>query len=128
LRGVKIYGKVFIGDDVYLENDHPECIEIHDGAQIVLRSNLIAHFRGTGRIVIGKNVWIGMGCNIAASASQVLTIGEGAVIAMNSSVTRDIPSYTFAAGSPAVPRYRVTIPLTMKTDFQVFKDGLRPLE
>jgi len=32
LRGVKIHGTVFIGDDVYLENEYPECVEIHDGA------------------------------------------------------------------------------------------------
>lgn len=82
LRGVKIYGKVFIGDDVYLENAHPECIEIHDGAQIVLRTNIIAHFRGAGKIIIGKNVWIGMCCNIAASPGQILNIGEGAAVGM----------------------------------------------
>ena len=51
LRGVKIYGKVFIGDDVYIENEHPECVEIHEGVQIVLRTNIIAHFRGTGKII-----------------------------------------------------------------------------
>ena len=62
LRGVKIYGTVFIGDDVYLENAHPYCIEIHDEAQIALRTNLIAHFRGSGKIIIGKKVWIGMSC------------------------------------------------------------------
>jgi acetyltransferase-like isoleucine patch superfamily enzyme len=125
---VKIYGKVFIGDDVYLENEHPECIEIHDGAQIVLRSNLIAHFRGTGRIIIEKNVWIGMGCNIAASPGQVLRIGEGAVIGMNSTVTRDVPPYVFVVGSPAKPKYRVTVPMTLETDFQEFKKGLKPIE
>ena len=37
LRGVKIYGNVFIGDDVYLENEYPEAVEIHDGAGIALR-------------------------------------------------------------------------------------------
>jgi acetyltransferase-like isoleucine patch superfamily enzyme len=119
---------VFIGDDVYLENEHPECIEIHDGAQIVLRSNLIAHFRGTGKIIIEKNVWIGMACNIAASPGQVLRIGEGAVIGMNSTVTRDVPPYVFATGSPAKPKFRVTVPMTMETDFQDFKNGLRPIE
>ena len=27
LRGVRITGRVFIGDDVYMENEYPECIE-----------------------------------------------------------------------------------------------------
>lgn len=128
LRGVKIHGKVFIGDDVYLENAHPDCIEIHDGAQIVLRTNIIAHFRGAGKIIIGKNVWIGMSCNIAASPGQTLTIGEGAVIGMGSTVSRDVAPYTFVMGSPAKPKYKVTIPMTLNTNFRDFKNGLIPIE
>jgi hypothetical protein len=54
LRGVKIYGNVFIGDDVYLEYEYPEAVEIHDGAGIALRSTIIAHYRGPGKIIIGK--------------------------------------------------------------------------
>jgi hypothetical protein len=54
LRGVKIRGKIFIGDDVYIENEYPECIEINDEAQIVLRTTIMAHFRGTGKVIIGK--------------------------------------------------------------------------
>jgi len=128
LRGVKIYGKVFIGDDVYLENAHPECIEIHDGAQIVLRTNIIAHFRGAGKIIIGKNVWIGMCCNIAASPGQILNIGEGAVVGMGSTVTRDVPPFTFVVGSPAKPKYKVTVPMTLETSFEDWKNGLIPIK
>jgi acetyltransferase-like isoleucine patch superfamily enzyme len=128
LRGVRISGKVYIGDDVYLENEHPECIEIHDGAQIALRANLIAHFRGTGKIIIEKNVWIGMACNIAATPGQILRIGEGSVIGMNSTVNRDIPPHVFAAGSPAKPIFRVTVPMKVDTDFKDFKNGLKPIE
>ena len=128
LRGVKIHGKVFIGDDVYLENAHPDCIEIHDGAQIALRTNIIAHFRGSGKIIIGKNVWIGMCCNIAASPGQILNIGEGAVVGMGSTVTRDIPPFTFVIGSPAKPKYKVTVPMTLETSFEDFKRGLIPIK
>jgi acetyltransferase-like isoleucine patch superfamily enzyme len=127
LRGVKIHGKVFIGDDVYLENAHPDCIEIHDGAQIVLRSNLIAHFRGSGKIIIGKNVWIGMSCNIATTPGQTLTIGEGAVVGMNSTVTKNVPPFTFVIGSPAKPMFKVTVPMTLKTSYEDWKNGLVPL-
>ncbi|MEE9572729.1 MAG: hypothetical protein V3W20_06775 [Candidatus Neomarinimicrobiota bacterium] len=59
LRGVKIHGNVAIGDQVYIENEYPECVEIGDGSAIGLRSTIIAHHRGQGRVVIGKNVWIG---------------------------------------------------------------------
>ena len=128
LRGVKIHGKVFIGDDVYLENAHPDCIEIHDGAQIVLRTNIIAHFRGAGKIIIGKNVWIGMCCNIAASPGQILNIGEGAVVGMGSTVTRDVPPFTFVVGSPAKPKDKVTVPMTLETSFEDWRKGLIPIK
>lgn len=127
LRGVKIHGKVFIGDDVYLENAHPDCIEIHDGAQIVLRTNIITHFRGSGKIIIGKNVWIGMSCNIATTPGQTLTIGEGAVVGMGSTVTRDVPPYTLVIGSPAKPKFKVTVPMTLNTSFEDWRNGLVPL-
>src|SRR2546425_1838083 len=98
LRGVKIHGKVFIGDDVYLENEYPECVEIHDGVQVGLRTTIIAHTRGPGRIVIEKNVFIGASCVIAASPRKTLTIGEGAVLGIASLVTSDIPPRTFYSG------------------------------
>ena len=127
MRGVKINGNIFVGDDVYLENEYPENIEINDGAQIVLRTTIITHFRGPGKIIIGKNVWIGMACNIATTPGQVLTIGEGAVIGMNSSVTRDVQPYTFVVGSPAKPIFKVTVPMTLNTDYNTWKNGLKPL-
>jgi acetyltransferase-like isoleucine patch superfamily enzyme len=127
LRGVKIYGTVFIGDDVYLENEHPECVEIHDEAQIVLRSIIVAHFRGAGKIIIGKKVWIGANCTIAASTGQTLTIGEGAVVAAGAVVTKDVPPFTFVGGVPAKPIATVTVPMTLKTSYEDFKTGLQPL-
>ena len=50
-----------------------------------------------GPIIIGNNVWIGDKVTILAG----VTIGDGAVIAANSVVTKDIPSFAVAAGSPA---------------------------
>src|SRR5262245_20812360 len=127
LRGVKIYGKVFIGDDVYLENEYPECVEIHDGVQIGLRTTIIAHTRGSSRIVLEKNVFIGANCVIAASPGKALTIGEGAVLGIASLVTNDIPARTFYSGEKAKPVARVTIPFTVDTDYEQFVRGLRPL-
>lgn len=48
-------------------------------------------------IVIGDNVWIGMYCFIAKG----ITIGEGAVVARQSVVTKDVAPYTVVAGNPA---------------------------
>ena len=47
-------------------------------------------------IVIGDGAWIGAGAIILPG----ITIGEYAVIGAGSVVTKDIPSYTIAAGNP----------------------------
>lgn len=127
LRGVRIEGTVFIGEEVYLENEYPELIELHDGAQLALRSTVICHFRDVGRVIIGKNVWIGPGCIIAASPGKTLTIGEGSLVAAGSVVLKDIPPFTFAGGTPAKPIAKITVPMTMTTPYHVFKEGLVPL-
>ena len=50
-------------------------------------------------IKIEKNVWIGEFVSIL----QGVTLGEGAIIGTMSVVTKDIPPYTIAVGSPAKP-------------------------
>lgn len=50
-----------------------------------------------GPVVIGKNVWIGDKVTILPNVS----IGDGAVIAANAVVTKDIPPYCVVAGVPA---------------------------
>lgn len=56
-----------------------------------------------GPISIGHDVWIGTGVQIMSGVS----IGNGAVIAANSTVTKDVPPYAIVAGVPAkVIKYR----------------------
>lgn len=50
-----------------------------------------------GPVTIGNNVWIGDKATILAG----VTIGDGAVIAANAVVTKDVPAYCVAAGNPA---------------------------
>jgi acetyltransferase-like isoleucine patch superfamily enzyme len=128
LRGVKIHGRVFLGDDVYIENEYPECIELHDGAQICLRSILIAHTRGPGRIVIGKNAFVGANCVVAASPGKTLTIGEGAVITASSVVMSDVPAHALVGNEKAAVLATAAVPLTLETPYDNFLAGLRPVK
>ncbi|TXK74501.1 CatB-related O-acetyltransferase [Mesonia sp. HuA40] len=50
----------------------------------------------TKPLVIKNDVWIGAHCVILGG----LTIGNGAIIAANSVVTKDVPPYSIVAGSP----------------------------
>jgi acetyltransferase-like isoleucine patch superfamily enzyme len=55
------------------------------------------------KVVIGNYVWIGARCTIMAG----VTIGDGAVIASGSVVTKDVPSCAVVGGNPAkVLKYR----------------------
>lgn len=50
-----------------------------------------------GDTVIGNDVWIGYGATIMPG----ITIGDGAIIASKSVVTKDIEPYTIVGGNPA---------------------------
>lgn len=51
-----------------------------------------------GDIVIGNDVWIGYNATIMTGVN----IGDGAIIAANSTVVKDVPPYTIVGGNPAV--------------------------
>lgn len=50
-----------------------------------------------GDTVIGNDVWIGYNATIMAG----VTIGDGAIIATNATVVRDVPAYSIVGGNPA---------------------------
>jgi len=104
LRGVAIGHNVFIGDEVYLENEFPELIEIGDGTAIGLRTVIMAHVGRpdlktgpvSGRVLIGKNVWIGAASFIGSAPGTSVTIGDGAVIsACSVIVNKNIRPHAF---------------------------------
>jgi acetyltransferase-like isoleucine patch superfamily enzyme len=56
------------------------------------------------KIIIGNDVWIGA----RAIIQDGVQIGNGAIIASNAVVTRDVPPYAIVGGSPAkLIRYRI---------------------
>lgn len=55
------------------------------------------------RVIIGNDVWIGMKVTIMGGVK----VGNGAIIAAHSVVTKDVPAYAIVAGVPAkVIKYR----------------------
>ena len=52
----------------------------------------------TKPITIKRDTWIGMNAMILKG----VTVGEGAIVAAGSVVTKDVPPYTVVAGNPAV--------------------------
>lgn len=127
LRGVKIGENVFIGDDVYLENEHPEAVVIESGVQISVRALILAHTRGSGRIVIEKDAYIGPNTVIATSGNRILRIGKGAVIGAGVVVTNDVPARVLVVNEMAKPIATVLVPLTKAEKMVDFVRGLAPI-
>ena len=64
-----------------------------------------AEFRPPGgicRINVGNDVWMGRGCTFKAGNPSVpLVVGDGAVIAADSVVVKNVPPYAIVGGNPA---------------------------
>lgn len=73
---------------------------------------------------VGDNVWIGTESMIMPG----VTIGDGAVIAARSVVTRDVPAYSLAAGAPARVVRNLAVPHEVRRDVEgpvCVEDGTR---
>lgn len=84
-------GGVVIGDD---------CLIGHNTVLATLNHDLDPRRRADlhpAPIVIGRNVWIGANVTVLAGVS----IGDNAVVAAASVVTKDVPENTVVVGSPA---------------------------
>lgn len=85
-------------------------------------NHIEGHPASKGDIIVGNDVWIAHGAKILSG----VTIGDGAIIAANSLVTKDIPPYAIAMGSPAkVVKYRFdedTIEKLLKIRWWDFED------
>lgn len=84
------FGNVSIGKDVAIGENCT--IRDNDGHMLIGSNN-----HTPSSITIGDHVWIGMNVTILKGVN----IGNGAVIAAGSVVTRDVPANALAAGVPA---------------------------
>ena len=84
-------GGIWIGDNALIGHNAVLATLNHD-LDPAKRGNLIP-----GKIVIGRNVWLGANVTVLPS----VTIGDGAIVAAGAVVTKDVPSNTVVAGVPA---------------------------
>jgi acetyltransferase-like isoleucine patch superfamily enzyme len=94
------YSHITIGSDTLI-GEYVSIRDANHGTDIGLPIRLQPH--SSSPILIGSDVWIGRG----AIVLKGVTIGDGAIIAANSVVTRDVPPAAIVAGAPAkLLRYR----------------------
>lgn len=85
--------------------DHPTETASNFGLQdqILKTKTTLEYLRTKGPIVLGNDVWVGARATILSG----VTIGDGAVVAACSVVTKDVEPYAIVAGNPArLVRYR----------------------
>ena len=71
--------------------------EYNDFARLERTADMFAH------VTVGNDVWTGHNVNVMSGVS----IGDGAIVAAGSVVTKDVPPYTIVAGVPAtIKRFR----------------------
>lgn len=127
LRGVKIDKYVWIGDDVYLESEHPERVEIQEGAVLSIRAMVIAHTRGQGNVIIGRHACIGPGAMVVCASGKTLRIGDGAVISTGSLVTSSVGPKMIIAPPRSVPVGKAGIPFGLAKSMDQFIAAMEPL-
>jgi len=94
--GLRVIGDLTLGDDVMLG---PEVVFISYNHEV---SDLTVPMRAQGAtesrpILVGDDVWIGMRAMIMPGVQ----IGEHAIVAAGSVVTKDVPAWGVVGGNPA---------------------------
>jgi acetyltransferase-like isoleucine patch superfamily enzyme len=111
LGGYAVGSEVYIGEDLIIIDEPGDRGMVRIGERVAIspRVTLVVSSRPNSSriaqyvpvkhkpIVIGNDAWIGTGVVVLPGT----TIGEGAVIAANSVVTRDVRPFTIVGGSPA---------------------------
>lgn len=111
-RGVAIGNRVFIGVEVFIDDATPTAITIEDDVTIIAQTSIIGHTyypphfypvlgdetgREKARTTIKRGAYLGLRSTILSG----VTVGDYAIVAAGSVVTKDVPPYTIVAGVPA---------------------------
>ena len=126
LRGVKVGKSVWIGEDVFLENEYPEAVELQDHCAVSMRAMIVTHTRGIGKVVVEPYAAIGPGAIVCASG-RTIRISRGAVIAAGAVITASVGPGLIVTPPRSVAVGTASIPLPMARSKDDFVSGIRPL-
>ena len=129
LCGYAIGKDVYVGEDLIIIDEPSDrgMVRVGDRVAISPRVTLVVSSRPNrsriapyvpvkhSAITIEDDAWLGTGVVVLPGVS----IGEGAVVAANSVVTRDVGAYTIVGGSPARVIRRVSVPWIEETQDRV---------
>lgn len=107
-RGVKVGKNVHIGTYVNLDLPYPYFITIEDGVSLAGSVTILTHNKPLeyhrncspsyiAPVTVRKNAWVAVNVTILPGVE----IGEGAIVASNSLVNKDVPPLTLCGGVPA---------------------------
>jgi acetyltransferase-like isoleucine patch superfamily enzyme len=109
-RGVKIGKDVFMGIEVFIDPAYPHLVEIEDFVSLAGRNIIFCHSVATfpmreeglvppkiAGVRIKRGAWLALGSIILPG----VTVGENSIVAAGAVVTKDVPAYSVAAGTPA---------------------------
>lgn len=105
LNPIRIGNFCSVAKDVTIQeyNHRADRLSTYNFEKHIFAGKSINDVVSKGPIVIGSDVWIGTKCVILSG----VTIGDGAIVAAGSIVTKDVPAYAIVGGNPArVIRYR----------------------
>lgn len=107
-RGVQIGKNVHIGTFVNLDLPYPYFIKVEDGVSLAGNITILTHNKPLryhrncspsyiAPVIVHKDAWVAVNVTILPGVE----IGEGAIVASNSLVNKDVPPMTLFGGIPA---------------------------
>lgn len=93
---IKIGKYCDIASDCAIQDHNSRSLDYRERRKYMLTGNFDEKVLNSP-VVIGDDVWIGRRVTILKGVA----VGNGAILATNAVVTKDVPSYSIAAGNPA---------------------------
>ena len=113
INGISIGSFCSVARDVMIQeyNHKLDRLSTHYLEKNFFRGKNKSEIYSKGAIAVGNDVWIGAKAVILSG----VTIGDGAVVAAGSVVTRDVPPYAIVGGNPArIIKYRFSDDVIVK--------------